>query len=89
MSALKERIFGRLEEIFFLLTLKAPITTAADDILKYFFKFSKKTSLDISCESFVWQTIHIKCQELFSLKKKKKKKKFKETICCRLRRQFA
>ena len=36
------------------LTLKAPITTAADDILNFFFfffNFSKKTSLDISCES--------------------------------------
>ena len=35
----------------YFLTLKAPITTAADDILKYFFNFSKKTILDISCES--------------------------------------
>ena len=33
------------------LTLKAPITTAADDILIFFLNFSKKTSLDISCES--------------------------------------
>ena len=31
--------------------LKVPITTAADNILKYFFNFSMKTSLDISCES--------------------------------------
>ena len=37
------------------LTLKAPITTVADDILKYFFfNFSKKTSLDISCQSSAW-----------------------------------
>ena len=35
-----------------ILTLKAPITTAADDIFEiFFFNFSKKTSLDISCES--------------------------------------
>ena len=49
------------------LTIKAQITTAADDILKhiYFFNFSKKTSLDISCES----SIHMKYQDLFSLKK--------------------
>ena len=39
-----------------------------------------KTSLDISC---VKQTIHMKYQDLFSLKKKKKKKK-KEKIECRL-----
>ena len=52
------------------LTLKAPITTAADDSLKFFFffNFSKKTSLDISCELSAWQTIHMKYQDLFSLK---------------------
>ena len=34
------------------LTLKAPITTAADDIQKYFFHcFSKKIRLDVSSES--------------------------------------
>ena len=33
------------------LTLVAPITTAADDIYKYFFiVFSEKIRLDISCE---------------------------------------
>ena len=54
------------------LTPKAPITTAADDnifIFFYFlFYFSEKTSLDISCESSAWQMIHMKCQDLFSLK---------------------
>ena len=50
-------------------TLKAPITTATDDILKYFFfNFSKKTSIDISCASSAWQTIHTRYQDLFSLK---------------------
>ena len=53
------------------LTPKAPITTAADD--NFFFFFSEKTSLDISCEWSAWQTIHMKYQDLFSLKKKKKK----------------
>ena len=45
--------------------LKAPITTATYDILKYFFffSFSKKISLDIS-------TIHVKSQDLFVWKKK-------------------
>ena len=43
------------------------ITTAADDILKYFFfYFSKKTNLYILCE--LPQTIHMKYQDLFSLK---------------------
>ena len=42
-----------------------------EDILKFFFYFSEKTSLDISCELSAKQTIHIKCQDLFSLKNKK------------------
>ena len=69
------------------LTLKAPITTAADDIFFNFFyyfqrkqvltfhvnlllgrRFTWKTCLDISCESSAWQAIHMKCQDLFSLK---------------------
>ena len=61
------------------LTLKALIITAADDnffiiiiLFYFFFFFSEKTSLDISCESSVWQMIHMKCQDLFSLKNKKK-----------------
>ena len=55
------------------LNIKAPITTAEDDILKYIFIiFSKKISLDISCESSAKQTIHMKYQNLFSVKKKKK-----------------
>ena len=60
--------------VFWLLTLKVPITTAADDnfFLFFFFYFSEKTSLDISCESSAWQMIHMKCQDLFSLKNKKK-----------------
>ena len=38
-----------------MLTLKAPITTGADDIF-----FPEKTSLDISLESSAWKTIHMK-----------------------------
>ena len=41
---------------------------------KFFSYFSEKTSLDISCESSAKQMIHMKCQDLFSLKNKKKKK---------------
>ena len=65
-----------------------PVTTAADDnFFIFIFYFSEKTSLDISCESSAWQTIHMKWQDLsawqtihmkwqdlFSLKNKKKKK---------------
>ena len=39
-------------------------------ILIYFY-FQKKTSLDISCELSTKQTIHMKYQDLFSLKNKK------------------
>ena len=46
----------------------------ADDILIFllFFFFSEKTSPDISCESAAWQTIHMKCQDMFSSENKKK-----------------
>ena len=51
------------------LTLKAPITTAADDICKYFFNcFSEKIRLDVSSESSGRQRIHMKNQALFSSK---------------------
>ena len=58
------------------LILKVPITTAADDnflllLFFFFFFFSEKTSLDISCELSAKQTVHMKCQDLFSLKNKK------------------
>ena len=53
-----------------ILTLKAPVTTAADDILIFSY-FSEKTSLDFPCESSAGQTIHMKSQDLFSLKNKK------------------
>ena len=53
------------------LTLRVPITTKADDSFHFWFYFQKKTSLDISCESSAKQTIHLKYQDLFSLKNKK------------------
>ena len=58
-----------------MLTLKSPVTTAADNnFFLFFFYFSEKTSLDISCKSSAaWQMIHMKCQDLFSLKNNKKK----------------
>ena len=53
---------------------KAPSKIYSRRHSKFFFcVFSEKTSLDISCESSAKQMIHMKCQDLFSLKKKKKK----------------
>ena len=52
------------------LNLKAPVTTAADDIHKYFFiVFSEKIRLDVSAR----QRIHMKNQAIFSSKDKSKK----------------
>ena len=36
----------------------------------FYFQFSRKISLDISCESSAGQTIQMKCQDLLSMKKK-------------------
>ena len=55
------------------LTLKAP-SKICSRRHSLFFYFSEKTSLDISCESSAKQTIHMKCQDLFSLKNNNKKK---------------
>ena len=61
-------------------TLKAPITTEADNSLKYFFHcFSETIRLDVSSESSARQRIHMKNQALFSSKDKSKKLK-----CCLL-----
>ena len=58
------------------LTLKAPSKICSRwhlfYLFIYFFNFSKKTSLDISCESSAKQTIHMKYQDLFSLRNYKK-----------------
>ena len=69
--------------IFYILTLKVPITTAADDIHKYFFHcVSEKIRLDASSESSARQRIHLKYRALFSSKDKSKKLK------CRLLQFF-
>ena len=58
-----------------MLTLKVPITTAADDIHKYFFiVFQRKVN-----QKKAKQRIHMKNQALFSSKDKSKKLK-----CCLL-----
>ena len=57
-----------------LLTLKAQITTATDDIHKYFFYcYSEKIRLDVSSEFSARQRIHMKNQALLSSKDKSKK----------------
>ena len=58
------------------LTLKGPITTAADDSHEYFFiVFSEKIRLDVSSESSDRQRIHMKNKALFSSNNKSKKLK--------------
>ena len=65
-----------LKPFYSLLTLKAPIATAADDIHKYLFNcFSEKIRFDVSSESSARQRIHMKHQALFSSKDKSKKLK--------------
>ena len=66
------------------LTLKPPITTAADSIHKYFFfVFQRKEDLKFQVNPLLWQRIHMKNQALFSLKDKSKKLK-----CCLLQFLF-
>ena len=60
-----------------ILTLKALSKICSRGHFNFFFIFSEKTSLDISCDSSVKQTIHMKCQDLYSLKNKKNKIKKK------------
>ena len=77
LFSLKERICSNVS-LFFLLTLKVPITNAADDIHKYFFfVFQTKIRLDVSSESSARQRIHMKNQASFSSKDKSKKLKYR------------
>ena len=63
-----------IEHIFsnsnFILTLKAPITTAVEN--NFSFSFFRELNLEISCESSAKLMIHMKCQDLFSLKNNNK-----------------
>ena len=54
------------------LPLKAQITTAADNIHKYFFIVFQRKRLNVSSESSARQRIHMKNQALFSSKDKSK-----------------
>ena len=66
---------GKLQTEGTKFTLKAPITTAADDIHKYFHCFSEKIRLGVSSESSARQRIHMKNQALFFSKDKSEKLK--------------
>ena len=69
-------VFSYLIRYFPLLTLKAPITTAADGHLQIFCScFTYKIRLGVSSESSAGQRIHIKNQALFSSKDKSTKLK--------------
>ena len=58
-----------------MVSAQAPITTAADDSLDFYFHcFSEKIRLDILCESSARQRIHMKHQTSFSTKGKSKTK---------------
>ena len=57
--------------VFKMLTLKVPSKICSRGHSNFFFFFSEKTSLDILSESSAKQMIHMKCRDLFSLKKKK------------------
>ena len=64
-----------------LLTLKVPSKIRSRQhynfffcLFIYLFFFLDKTSLDISCELSAWQTVHMKCQNLFSAKNQIKSK---------------
>ena len=61
--------------------LKCQAKFVADYILFFPFYFSEKINLDISCELYAKQTIHI-CQDLFSLKNKKKKYILENVVYC-------
>ena len=43
-----------------------------DNIFFVFYSFLEKIRLDMSCESSAKQTVHMKCQALFSLNNNKK-----------------
>ena len=63
--------------LLFLLILKTPVMTAADDIHKYFSLIFKEIRLDVSSESSARQRIHMKNQALFFSSKDKSEKLFK------------
>ena len=55
-------------------------TTLLFFLFLFYFYLSKKIRLDVSCESFAQQRIHMKYQVLFSLKNNEKN--CKTVVCC-------
>ena len=68
----KKKYFKMLSTAVVIAALRVKGNQADDNFFYFYFYFSKKTSLDISCESSAKQTIHMKYQDLFSSKNKKK-----------------
>ena len=52
----------------------------AEDILIFFYNFSKEIRSDISCELSARQTIHMKCKTLFPWKNREKVRKIKQKL---------
>ena len=75
-----------IQSVKYILTLKAPITIAADDSRIFFHCFSDRIRLDISCESSARQKSHMKHQALFT--SKDKSKKYKSVVCCNFSWRF-
>ena len=74
------------------LTLKAPIASAVDNSVEYFLHcFSEKIGLDISCESFARQKIHMKHQAylFWKIKEKKHESVSAAILLCSLRIKFS
>ena len=75
-------IFTLLCNELYLLTLKVPITTAADIILIYLLIVFRRKLDIISCESSARQRIHLKHHASFSSTDKSKKKQKKKSVAC-------
>ena len=59
-----------------MLTLKGPITTKGNNNFDFSSLFSEENKSDISFDLSAKQTIHMKYQDLFSLKNRGKKNNF-------------
>ena len=70
----------KIYQISVSLTLKAPISTAADDNFDFYFIFQGR-EIDISCESSAKQK---KCQDIFSENRKKIKCRLLQVLLCAL-----
>ena len=70
-----------MEKYPYFLTLKAQNKICSRQHFNFLFlSFEEKLRLDFSCESSAWQRIHLKHQDLFSLKDNEKI--FMNVVCC-------